>query len=283
MFKYIVILTLWFLPLGHVFSGEIKTVVDIQQDRQWQSHHFAMTNWFYKYKFENPQLHVKLLAERGYQGIMLSLKADPDRWRMLPRYLKALKEHKMSLTAIHCSFILKDGTYPQVIKDSLPLLKDSGVILVPSVSGKKMGRRDPQAVAMAIKILTEMSDDAKRYKLGGVAPYMHINNWIETIEDEYFIAKKVNRKNVGIMFHLHHWTSVAQREHKAVSKAPFVVDQVKLQADLAKIKPYLMIVVIQGQDNDKATHKIVGDGSFDMVPLVRTLIDIKYKGPLGIC
>jgi sugar phosphate isomerase/epimerase len=42
-----------------------------------------------------------------------------------------------------------------------------------------------------------------------------------------------------------------------------------------------MIVVIQGTDRDKATHKILGEGSFDMVPLVRILREIDYQGPLG--
>jgi len=38
---------------------------------------------------------------------------------------------------------------------------------------------------------------------------------------------------------------------------------------------------IQGTDKDKATHKILGEGSFDMVPLVRMLREIDYQGPLG--
>ena len=42
-----------------------------------------------------------------------------------------------------------------------------------------------------------------------------------------------------------------------------------------------MIVVIQGTDKDKATHKILGEGSFDMAPLVRILREIDYQGPLG--
>ncbi len=42
-----------------------------------------------------------------------------------------------------------------------------------------------------------------------------------------------------------------------------------------------MIVVIQGTDKDKATNKILGEGSYDMVPLVRTLREIDYQGPLG--
>ena len=54
----------------------------------------------------------------------------------------------------------------------------------------------------------------------------------------------------------------------------------KLRADLIKARPYLMIVVIQGTDDNKATHKILGEGSFDMVPLVRTLaetLDLQFS------
>jgi sugar phosphate isomerase/epimerase len=252
--------------------------VKVDTTRHWKGHHFAMTNWFYKHKWSDPAEQIRILAEAGYQGVKLSLKDDPGRWKMLPAYLKALKEHDIKLTAIHCRFYLEDGTYPQVIKDNLPLLKDSGVILVPSVgSRKKADRRDPAAVESAVKILREMSDDAQRFGLGGITPYMHINNWAETIDDCLFLAEKVDRDNVGVMFHLHHWTAVTQRE----AGASFRVDQTALREALERAKPYLMLVVIQGQDNNAATHKIVGEGDFDLRPLVRILADLNYEGPLG--
>lgn len=250
--------------------AEPANEVDLVQNLHWKDHHFAMTNWFYKYQFENPKLHVQLLKERGYGGVMLSLKDDPNRWKHLPVYLEELKKAGMHLTAIHARFYLEDGTYPQVIKDNLPLLKGSKVVLVPSVGSRsKMDRKDPKAVAIAVKILREMSDDAKKYELGGIAPYMHIGNWIETIQDNVRIAKEVNRRNVGVMFHLHHWQAVGGREHA------------KLKADLLAAKPYLLIVVIQGTDIDKATHKIVGEGTFDMVPMIKALREMDYRGPLG--
>jgi len=244
--------------------------VDLVQDLPWQDHHFAMTNWFYKYKWDEPATQIAILAERGYDGVMLVLKDEPGRWKMLPAYLDAMKKHDVRLAAVHARFYIEDGTYPQVVKDALPLLKDTKAVLVPSVGSRdKMDRKDPKAVAMAVKILREMSDDAKKHGLGGVAPYMHIGNWIETIDDNLRIARAVDRPNVGVMFHLHHWQAVGNR------------DQDKLRADLIKAKPYLMLVVIQGTDRDNATHKIVGEGSFDMVPLVRTLREIDYQGPLG--
>ena len=244
--------------------------VDLVQGLHWQDHHFAMTNWFYEYKWDEPASQVDILAECGYGGAMLSLKDDPKRWKMLPAYLAALKKHNMRLTAIHARFYIEDGTYPQVIKDNLPLLEGTQVVLVPSVSSrKKLDRKDPEAVKMAVKILREMGDDAEKYGLGGIAPYMHIGDWIETIDDNVRIAKAVDRRNVGVMFHLHHWQAVGNRDFE------------RLREDLTKAKSHLMIVVIQGTDRDKATHKILGEGSFDMVPLVRILREIDYQGPLG--
>ncbi len=265
-----VLITFIWVAAPAAFSADEAMKVDLVQDLNWQDHHFAMTNWFYKYKWGDPATQIAILAERGYDGVMLSLKDDPKRWKMLPAYLAAMKKHNVRLAAIHARFYIEDGTYPQVIKDNLPLLKDTKVVLVPSVgSRKKMDRKDPKAVEMAVKILREMSDDAKKHGLGGVAPYMHIGNWIETIDDNLRIVRAVDRPNAGVMFHLHHWQAVGNR------------DLDKLRADLIKAKPYLMIVVIQGTDKDKATHKILGEGSFDMVPLVRTLREMDYRGPLG--
>ena len=268
-FLVAVVVAIW-LSSSSVQAEDAVMKVDLVQNLGWQDHHFAMSNWFYKYKWSEPATQIKILAEGGYDGVMLSLKDDPNRWKMLPAYLKAMKEHNIRLAAIHARFYIEDGTYPQVIKDNLPLLKDSKVVLVPSVgSRKKMDRKDPKAVAMAVKMIREMADDAKKFGLGGVAPYMHIGNWIETIDDNIRIAKAVDRRNAGVMFHLHHWQAVGNRGHE------------KLRADLIKAKPYLMVLVIQGTDRDKATHKIIGQGSFDFVPLVQTLRDIDYQGPLG--
>ena len=243
---------------GGADDGRHVNEVDLVQNLHWKTSHFAMTNWFYNYKWGEPKTQIRLLAERGYDSVMLSLKDAPDRWRMLPAYQAAMRQHDVKLAAIHVRFHIEDGTYPQVIKDNLPKLRGSKVVLVPSVGSRtKLARHDPKAVEMAAKVLREMSDDAREYDLGGVAPYMHIGNWIETIDDNLRIAKAVDRRNVGVMFHLHHWQAVGNRGYD------------RLQADLLKAKPYLMVVVIQGTDRDKATHKIVGEGSFDMVPMVR--------------
>lgn len=85
--------------------------VDLVGGLKWQDHHFAMTNWFYKYKWSEPATQIDILAECGYDGVMLSLKDDPKRWKMLPAYLEAMKKHKVRLAAIHARFYIEVGTY----------------------------------------------------------------------------------------------------------------------------------------------------------------------------
>lgn len=55
------------------------TKVDIVQDLHWTKSHFAMTHWFYKCKWNEPATQIAILAERGYDSVMLSLKDDPRR------------------------------------------------------------------------------------------------------------------------------------------------------------------------------------------------------------
>ena len=68
---------------GAATSGKTRKV-DVVANRSWESAHFAMTNWFYDYQWEEPAAQVRILAEQGYQGVMLSLKDEPRRWQMLP-------------------------------------------------------------------------------------------------------------------------------------------------------------------------------------------------------
>ena len=101
------LLVAWTAALAVPATGE-GMKVDLVQDLHWQDHHFAMTNWFYKYKWGEPATQIDVLAECGYGGAMLSLKDDPNRWKMLPAYLAALKKHNMRLTAIHARFYIED-------------------------------------------------------------------------------------------------------------------------------------------------------------------------------
>jgi len=257
----------WLLAVTAAAPAEEPMRVDLVQDLHWQDHHFVMTNWFYRYKGNDPAAQVQILAERGYDGVVLSLKDEPGRWRMLPAYLEALEEHGMTLTGIHTRFYVEDESYPDVVKKNLPLLEGTKALLIPSVGSRtNLSRTDPEVVERAAKILREKSDDARRFGLGGVAMYTHIDNWVETVDDAIRAAKAADRRNVGTIFHLHHFQATNSTD---------------LAGTLRRAKPYLMCVIIQGTDEDRATHKILGEGSFDMTPLVSTLRAMDYQGPLG--
>jgi len=258
---------IWLLAVAVRAPAEEPMRVDLVQDLHWQDHHFVMTNWFYRYKRNDPAAQVQILAERGYDGVVLSLKDEPRRWRMLPAYLEALEEHGMTLTGIHTRFYVEDESYPEVVKTNLPLLEGTKALLIPTVMSRtNLSRTDPEVVEGAAKILREMSDDCRKFGLGGVAMYTHVNAWVETIDEAIRAAKAADRRNVGTIFHLHHFQATNSTD---------------LAGTLRRAKPYLMCVILQGTDEDRATHKILGEGSFDMAPLVRTLREMDYRGPLG--
>lgn len=255
----------WMLLVTAVAADE-PLKVDLIQDLPWTKSHFAMTNWFYAYK-STPAEQIRILKQSGHDSALLSLKADEERWKQLPAYLAAMREHGVRLAGIHTAVVIEDGTYPKVVKDNLPLLKGSNALLVPSVASKtKKPQTDPETLQQAAKILREMSDDCVKYGLGGVAMYTHVDNWVETLDDALRVAVAADRRNVGTIFHLYHWQAKGGRD---------------LAADLRRARPYLLCVIIQGTDKDRAVHKVLGEGSFDLSPLVRTLREMGYHGPLG--
>lgn len=246
--------------------GRPEMKVDLVQDLHWTKSHGAMTNWFYDYKWKEPETQVRILKECGYESLTLSLKSEPARWAMLPGYLAGMKRHGVKLTGIHVVLTIEDDTYPAVIKQNLPLLKDSKALLIPSISSRtKRSRTDPAAIERAAKLCREMAADCRKYGLGGVAMYTHVGDWVETVDDALRVAKAADDPNVGTIFHLHHFQATKSRD---------------LHGTLRRAMPYLMCVILQGTDADKATHKVLGEGTFDMVPLVRTLHEMGYQGPL---
>jgi sugar phosphate isomerase/epimerase len=225
-----------------------------------------MTNWFYNYKWDDPEEQIRILKQCGYDSALLSLKVDPARWALLPGYLAGMKKYGVRLLGIHVGMDIDADTYPEVVKKHLPMLKDSKALLIPSVgSSKKADRNDPAAIARGARILRQMSDDCYKYGLGGVATYTHVGNWVETVDQGLRLAEAADRRNVGTMFHLFHFQATHSKD---------------MEATLRRAKPYLMVVIIQGTDKEQATNKVLGEGTFDVVPLVRTLREIGYQGPL---
>jgi len=105
-----------------------------------------------------------------------------------------------------------------------------------------------------------------------VALYPHYGFWVERVEDAVRVAKKVNRKNVGVTFNLCHWLRVDEEEN--------------MQSVIKLAMPYLFVVTINGADSDgkdwKELIQTLDRGSFDISRFLRTLNDCGYTGPIGL-
>ena len=132
---------------------------------------------------------------------------------------------------------------------------------------------DTSADDRAVPALREMSDLAGEAD-ASLLLYPHTGNWIERIEDAVRVADEVDRSNVGVMFNLCHWLRVSEdRDY---------------QARLRQAMPRLRAVSINGadeRDNGAGWDRYIqplGQGSFDVGALLKTLRELGYTGPIGL-
>jgi len=230
---------------------------------------FALCHDTHDAKKRSPKQQAELLAELGYDGVgHLWLKGLPER-------LKTLDEHKLKLFQVYVRVSVdpKKRAYDPALKDALKLLKGRDVTLAVLVTGAKASsvEADPRGVT----ILREIADMAATAG-ARVALYPHTNDWLERTEDALRVAKKVDRKNVGVMLNLCHWLKVDG-------------DAAKLEPLLREAMPLLFAVTINGADTglgrkggwDRLIQPL-GAGSFDNKKLLDTLQRLGYTGPIGL-
>jgi sugar phosphate isomerase/epimerase len=85
------------------------------------------------------------------------------------------------------------------------------------------------------------------------------------------VAKKVDRKNVGVTFNLCHWLMVD--------------DEKNMKSLIESAMPHLFVVTINGADSGgkdwKTLIQTLDRGTFDMRGFLKTLGDSGYTGPIG--
>ena len=103
-----------------------------------------------------------------------------------------------------------------------------------------------------------------------IALYSHYDFWMGRFEDSVRIAEKVDRKNVGTVFSLCHWLREGDRDMR-----PFLKESID----------HLFAVVIHGADHKggrKELIQLLGNGNYDVYPLLQTLKELDYSGPFGL-
>ncbi len=208
-----------------------------------------------------------MLKELGYDGIgHIYLDKVAERIMSLD---------KAGLKLFQITMVVEVGPdkkpYDARFKEVLTLVKGRHVQFCVLVNGMKSS--DPSVDPHAVAILRGMSDLAQDSG-AQLLLYPHQGSWIERIEDSMRVAEKVDRANVGVMFNLCHWLRVDKsRDYKPLLK---------------QAMPRLWAVSINGADNFSEqpgwAHYIqpLGEGSFDVSALLKTLKELGYQGPIGL-
>ncbi|MHC4532817.1 MAG: sugar phosphate isomerase/epimerase family protein [Planctomycetota bacterium] len=161
-------------------------------------------------------------------------------------------------------------SYGPELKEAIKLLKGSNSILWLYIQSKKLKPSQPEGDAHAVKIIREISDMAADAGLR-VALYPHHAFWLEKVADAIRVAKKVDRKNVGVTFNLCHWLRTE--------------DEKDMRSLIISAMPHLFVVSINGADSGgkdwKQLIQTLDRGTFNIGRFLRTLKRAGYTGPIG--
>jgi len=121
-----------------------------------------------------------------------------------------------------------------------------------------------------VPIFRALADKVAPYGVR-VAPYPHVNCWVENPEDTARLAAKVNRPNFGTSFNLYHWKAL-----EGARKRP-------LEEVAALLGPTLMVLSINGDEG-----KTIAIGPLeeaDIHEYCDTLAAFRaegFRGPVGL-
>jgi sugar phosphate isomerase/epimerase len=213
---------------------------------------------------KSPEDQAALLKKLGYDGIC----TRPQ--HATPEFFAAMDRHGVKVTASYVS-LAAEGDAPELpaeIGDHLRKLKERGTIVWLTITTENAS--DQAALAMIRKVC----DLAAEHGLE-VVLYPHVGYKTNTATECERLRKLADRPNLGVSFSLCHF--LCQE------------DAAGLEASLKALAPHLKLVQISGADvippgkpDWQRLIQPLGQGSFDMRRVIRTLDEIGYKGPVNL-
>jgi sugar phosphate isomerase/epimerase len=228
-----------------------------------ESPFFAMDTATKDAKHQSAESQAAMVKELGYAGIGCDIGALPD-------MLKAVEAQGLKLFAVYvgASVAPNKPRYDARLKNVIESLKGRDTFIWLFITDGKPSATEHDA--RAVEIVQEVADMAAESGLG-VALYPHTAFWMERVEDAVRVAKKAERKNVGVTFNLCHWLKVNKEEN--------------LKPLLKLALPHLVLVTINGADSagkDWTTLiQTLDRGTFDIYGFMKTLKGLGYRGPVG--
>jgi sugar phosphate isomerase/epimerase len=209
---------------------------------------------------------VEMVKELGYAGIGCTA------GKGLGEMLAELDKNGLRLFCVYLGVNIDPDQqkYGPELKEAIEVLKGRNAILWLFLTSKQRKPSSPAGDGRAVEILREVAEMAAEAGLR-VAIYPHCGFWCERVEDAVRVAKKVDRRNVGVRFNLCHWLRVD--------------DEKNLRPLLESAMPHLFVVTINGANSGgkdwKELIQTLDRGSFDMQGFLKTLTDCGYTGPIG--
>lgn len=213
---------------------------------------------------------VQMLKELGYSGIGYT------GLRNIEQMLPELKAANLKLYAVYLGANLDADKekYDPNLKDAIAKLKGTNAVLWLPIYSKTYKPSSQENDPLAVEIVREIADMAARSNLK-VALYPHANIWLERTSDAIRLIEKIDRPNVGLTFNLCHWLKVEGPGDLKKALEP-AIDR-------------LFLVTINGADGSETKKagwnrliQRLGEGSYDVYPLLKTLKELGYTGPIGL-
>ncbi len=208
-----------------------------------------------------------MVRELGYAGI------GATAGKGLGEMLEELDKNGLRLFAAYvgCNIDADARSYGPELKEAIEVMKGRNAILWLFVQSNKLKPSSPEGDPRAVEVIGEIADMAAANKVR-VALYPHTGFWVERVEDAIRVAKKVDRKNVGVTFNLCHWLKVD--------------DEKNMQSLITSAMPHLFLVTINGADSGgkdwKQLIQTLDRGSFNISRFLMTLTKSGYTGPIGL-
>lgn len=240
--------------------------------------HAAGTNPFFVFdnglrgkKLPTISAQLDLVKQLGFAGLSWRTD-DPAR---VKEVLDGARQRGLKLFAIYANLDLKDGqlVYDPRLREIIALCKGTDVMIWPNLTSKQFKNSDPSGDDIAVAGLRELADlcDASGLR---IAIYPHVNMWVHRIEDAVRVAKKVNRRSVGVTFNLCH--------------ALLDGAEARIPALIAEAAPHLFIASINGADSGAAKTEMnriiqpLDRGSYDVAVVLKQLRAAGFQGPIGL-
>lgn len=228
---------------------------------------FAMDTATKDDKHKTAKEQVEMVKELGYAGIGCTAGEG------VGEMLEELDKNGLRLFAVYlgANIDADQQKYGPELKEAIEVLKGRNSILWLFVQSKKLKPSSLEGDARAVQVIREIADAAAESGLR-VALYPHTGFWVERVEDAIRVAKKVNRKNVGVTFNLCHWLRTD--------------DEKNMKSILKSAMPYLFVVSINGADSGgkdwKQLIQTLDRGSFNILRFLKALKNSGYTGPIGL-